>query len=100
METIKNRWGTYRQVAQADVPSTIRFDVLGRDQGQTVEIAWGTRDRGEAGAGERWMRIDDRSESHGPRYYRRVRIDPSQTFAARLARQEQRIRAEEAAGVR
>jgi hypothetical protein len=57
-----------------DIPQAARFDVPRQNQGQTVEVAYGTLGRAQADVGDPWKRIIDFSEPNAqPRYYRRVR---------------------------
>lgn len=61
----------YREILARAVPGGIRFDVPMRNQGQIIEIAYGTFGRGEAGYGDEYQRVYDRSDGT-TRYYRRV----------------------------
>jgi len=57
-----------------DIPGAVRFDVPRRNQGQIVEVAYGTMGRAEADVGDPWKRVIDRCEVNAqPRYFRRVR---------------------------
>lgn len=57
-----------------EVPAEIRFDVPARNQGQIVEVSYGTFDRGEAGSADPYMQVHDHSDgSH--RIYKRQRVD-------------------------
>lgn len=66
----------YIPIDPTSLPSAIRFDVPKRNQGQTVEYAYGGYDRAEHDDSAPFMRITDSSfESHSPervRYYKRV----------------------------
>lgn len=53
---------TYLPCAAEVVPASIRFDVPGHLAGQTVEVAYGTRGRAEAGYGDPYKRVVDRSD--------------------------------------
>lgn len=66
---------TYDRIPYSQVPEGVRFDVLGRDQGQTIEVAWGGTGRAEHGPGDPYKRVWDKSD--GPMtdaalYFRRV----------------------------
>lgn len=60
----------------ADIPAEVRFDVPGHNQGQIVEVAYGTFSVGEAGVGDPYQRVIDRSLGQDDptrvSYYRRV----------------------------
>ena len=63
----------YIQCTENEVPEDVRFHVSGRNQGQMIEVAYGTFGRSEAGPGDPYKRVHDRSI--GPNavtYYRRV----------------------------
>lgn len=47
---------------QTSVGASVRFDVPRRNQGQIVEVAYGALGAGEAGRGDPWMRVIDRSD--------------------------------------
>lgn len=65
----------YVQCSERDIPKGIRFDVPGRNQGQTVEVAYGSFYRGEAGEGDFFKRVTDRSIGPGAvTYYRLVEV--------------------------
>lgn len=51
----------YISCEQSDIPAKVRFDVTARNQGQIVEVAYGTFGRGEAGRGDPYKRITDQS---------------------------------------
>ena len=46
-----------------EVPEGIRFNTLGRDQGQIVEVSYGTFSRAEAGPDDRYQRVTDFSDA-------------------------------------
>lgn len=60
---------TYVPCRESEVPGDIRFDVPGHLDGQIVERAYGTRGRAEAGVGDPWKRVTDRSTG-AVTYYR------------------------------
>jgi hypothetical protein len=60
----------YVRCPAAAVPDRIRFDVPRRNQGQIVEVAYGTSGRGEADRGDPFMRVVDLSDGLPPDYYR------------------------------
>lgn len=64
--------GKYVTCDERDVPGTVRFDVPGRNQGQTVEVAYGGWDRGEHDRGDPYRRTIDRSVGPTPVYARWV----------------------------
>jgi len=58
-----------------EVPEGIRFSTLGRDQGQIVEVSYGTFSRAEAGPDDRYQRVtasatrrSARNSTSGARY--------------------------------
>lgn len=63
----------YIRCEKRDIPTGVRFDVPRRNQGQAVEVAYGTFGRYEASNGDPYKRVLDRSI--GPdavTYYRLV----------------------------
>lgn len=56
---------SYIEITESAVPRCIRFDVLRVDQGQIVEVAWGTFSRYEAGPGDPYKRVIDQSYPSG-----------------------------------
>ncbi len=61
----------YVECSESDVPAGVRFDVPGSNQGQIVEVAYGAvGSRYEAGEGDPWQRVTDRSDGKVT-YYRR-----------------------------
>jgi len=61
----------YVRIDKSEVPTNVRFDVIGRDQGQIVEVAWGTFGRAEAGPGDPYQRVHDQSDGTIS-FYKRV----------------------------
>jgi hypothetical protein len=51
----------YVKIREREVPEGVRFDVPGRFQGQTVEVAFGDFGRGEHDDGSLYKRVHDRS---------------------------------------
>ena len=69
----------YIECKETDIPRNVRFDTAERDQGQMVEVAYGTFGHGEAGPGDPYKRIVDRSVAgafatvgHGVTFYKKV----------------------------
>ena len=62
----------YVECRESEIPADIRFDVPRRNQGQIVEVAYGTFSRGEAGPGDPYKSVYDRSTQGPTRYYRLV----------------------------
>lgn len=63
--------GSYVQIDPSLIPDKVRFDVPRRNQGQTVEVAYGGFDRSEHDEGDMYERITDRSTG-GIKYSKRV----------------------------
>jgi hypothetical protein len=61
----------YEECCEAAVPASVNFDVTPRNQGQTVEVAYGGFGRAEHDAGDPYKRITDRS-TRSVTYYRLV----------------------------
>jgi hypothetical protein len=62
----------YIECSESDIPAGVRFVVLGPDQGQIIEYAYGDFGREEPGYDAPYKRVIDRSLGPAPRYYRRV----------------------------
>lgn len=54
-----------------EVPVGVRFDTPGRNQGQIVEVSFGTFGRSEAGSTDPYMNVTDRSDGSSRTYKRR-----------------------------
>lgn len=67
----------WERICSWEVPNGIRWDTPKRNQGQIVEVSYGTFGRAEAGSLDGWMRVVDQSLPSGHvqrvRYYRRRR---------------------------
>jgi len=67
----------YVPIKATDVPAGVRFDVPKRNQGQSVEVAWGGFGRYEHSEGDDFKRVTDFAEAQGfastPRFYKAVR---------------------------
>ena len=63
-------------IPAGEVPEGIRFDTLGRDQGQIVEVSHGTFSRAEAGHDDPYLRVTDFSDAapSRARYYKRREV--------------------------
>jgi hypothetical protein len=62
----------YRPVSKSVVPAGLRWDVPQRNQGQIVEVAYAEPgSRAEAGNGDKWQRVTDRSDG-SVQYFCRV----------------------------
>lgn len=75
--------GKYVVCGQDCIPETVRFDVPGRYQGQTVEVAYGGYSRGEHDSGDPYKRVRDRSDGRVT-YYRWTTAEEPMTGIARL----------------
>ena len=64
----------YTKIDKSQIPAGVRFDTPRRNQGQIVEVSYGTFGRYEAGAGDPYKRCIDHSEGGlaTASYYRRI----------------------------
>lgn len=53
---------TYVRCQESEIPIGIRWDTPRHNQGQMVEVSYGTFGRGEAGSGDPYKRIEDRTD--------------------------------------
>lgn len=65
----------YVPVSDSDIPSAVRFDVPGCNQGQHIEIAFGGFSTGEHDIGDPYKRVTD--EMRRVSYYRLVDTETS-----------------------
>lgn len=56
----------------SEVPADIRFDTLRQDQGQMIEVSYGTRGAAEAGTDAEYRRVVDHSDRTCMHYRRRA----------------------------
>lgn len=73
IDGLRNGTAHYIPCDITDIPVGVRFDVPPRNQGQIVEVAYGTKGSSPATAGDAWKRETDRSCVDSVRYYRLVR---------------------------
>lgn len=62
----------YDECSEQDIPTTVRFDTPGRNQGQFVEVQYGGWSRFMHDVGDPYKRVIDHSVGPGSiRWYRR-----------------------------
>lgn len=62
---------TYVECAAADIPERVRFGVRGRDQGQAIQVAYGTFAADGPAPGDPYLRVTD--ETNAVTYFRLAR---------------------------